>query len=195
MKKLLTISLFLLLLFYPSHMISTEEDLTNNIITEVITSSHIEATTPEEVTHPNTISIEDEVAHPNTINIEEEVTHPNTINIEALVTKYCECQVCCNKPNWAKSVGETASGYYVRENYTIAMPSEFPFGTEVRIKHPDFEDIIYVCEDRGGSIKRIDDNLIRIDVYVKSHKEAHLYQERAEIIIKIPEEEGIYVRQ
>lgn len=171
MKKLLTISLFLLLLFYPSHMISTEEDLTNNIITEVITSSHIEATTPEEVTHPNTISI------------------------EALVTKYCECQVCCNKPNWAKSVGETASGYYVRENYTIAMPSEFPFGTEVRIKHPDFEDIIYVCEDRGGSIKRIDDNLIRIDVYVKSHKEAHLYQERAEIIIKIPEEEGIYVRQ
>lgn len=67
----------------------------------------------------------------------------------------------------------TASGVYPTIEHTIACPKEIPFGSIVK-----FEGKEYVCEDRGGYIKKVwsdkhNDYLYRVDVYVSSETEAY----------------------
>jgi 3D (Asp-Asp-Asp) domain-containing protein len=66
-----------------------------------------------------------------------------------------------------KTIGMTASGTIAKEGVTLAMPKEFPFGTKITINGK----LLGICQDRGGAIYK-DKNIIRIDVYVKSHEEA-----------------------
>lgn len=67
----------------------------------------------------------------------------------------------------------TASGKKPQLNHTIACPKEVPFGSIV-----SFQGKQYVCEDRGGYIKKVwsdkyNDYLYRVDVYVGSEAEAY----------------------
>jgi 3D (Asp-Asp-Asp) domain-containing protein len=65
-----------------------------------------------------------------------------------------------------KSDGITASGVKVKENRTLACPSNFPFGAKIKIAGMG----TYVCEDRGGAIKNN-----HIDIYMKTKKEAFAF--------------------
>lgn len=65
-----------------------------------------------------------------------------------------------------KSDGITASGLKVQENETIACPSQFPFGTKIKIDGMG----TYMCQDRGGAIKGN-----HVDIYVKTKKEAFAF--------------------
>lgn len=67
----------------------------------------------------------------------------------------------------------TASGVRPRLNHTIACPKEVPFGSII-----SFQGKQYVCEDRGGYIKKVwsdkyNDYLYRVDVFVSSEAEAY----------------------
>ena len=73
------------------------------------------------------------------------------------VTAYCACSKCCGK-----STGRTASGTKATAGRTVAAPSNFKFGTKLKINGKT-----YVVEDRGGAIKGN-----RIDVYMTSHSAA-----------------------
>ena len=73
------------------------------------------------------------------------------------VTAYCACSKCCGK-----STGITASGKKATAGRTIAAPSNFAFGTKLKIG-----DNVYVVEDRGGAIKGN-----RIDIFMDSHSAA-----------------------
>lgn len=74
------------------------------------------------------------------------------------VTAYCS--ESCNKTPRHPLYGITKSGVKAKENHTIAMSEEYPFGTKVFI--PYFNKT-FVVEDRGSSIT---DN--RIDIYMSS---------------------------
>lgn len=69
----------------------------------------------------------------------------------------------------------TASGKKAMPYHTVALPPEFPFGTLVVIDDPQFKNIIFVNEDRGGGIKTINNNLIKVDVYMNTREEALKY--------------------
>ena len=87
----------------------------------------------------------------------------NFPTFDSEITAYCACYKCCGKKVNHPEYGITSSGYKVKENYTIAMDSKFPFGTKVFIE--GFSSI-FTVEDRGGAI-----NGNRIDVYMKSHND------------------------
>lgn len=91
--------------------------------------------------------------------IPEETNHQDVM-LE--VSYYCACELCCDI-----ETGITASGTTVQEGRTIAMPSNVPFGTKVYIEELDHT---FIVEDRGGYIKQLDDNTMRVDVYVDSHE-------------------------
>lgn len=75
-------------------------------------------------------------------------------NISAYTAAADEC---------GKSDGITASGLSVKENETIACPSQFPLGTKIEIEGMG----TYICQDRGGAIKGN-----KIDIYMETKKEA-----------------------
>nr|WP_307991060.1 hypothetical protein [uncultured Niameybacter sp.] len=52
---------------------------------------------------------------------------------------------------------------------SLAAPSDIPFGTSFIIKNlpPDVQTDTFTVDDRGGAIKRINHNTIKVDVYVK----------------------------
>lgn len=54
----------------------------------------------------------------------------------------------------------------------IALPKEFPFGTKINLEGMG----TFECQDRGGAIKRIDENTIVVDVYIPNATEAQLNQ-------------------
>ena len=81
--------------------------------------------------------------------------------IQIEVSWYCSCSKCC-----AGGTGITASGKPCTENLTIAMPPEFPFGTKILI-----DGIVYECMDTGSYIKTVG-NVVRVDIYTKSHQTA-----------------------
>jgi 3D (Asp-Asp-Asp) domain-containing protein len=62
--------------------------------------------------------------------------------------------------------GITASGEYVRENYTLACPPSLPFGQRLEIEGIGER----VCTDRGGSIKEG-----RLDIYIAELEEARQF--------------------
>lgn len=78
------------------------------------------------------------------------------VQLEA--TAYCHCVKCTGTTYEAP----TASGTVAKENHTVAMAKDIPFGTKVIINGES-----YVVEDRGGAIK---DN--RIDIFFESHQKA-----------------------
>ncbi len=73
------------------------------------------------------------------------------------ITAYCSCAKCCGK-----RTGRTASGTKATAGRTVAAPSNFKFGTKLKINGKT-----YVVEDRGGAIKGN-----KIDVYMNSHSAA-----------------------
>lgn len=83
-----------------------------------------------------------------------DISSPNVYK----VTAYCPCSRCCG----SYANGITAMGTTAKAGRTIAAPSNFAFGTRVRINGHE-----YVVEDRGGAIKGN-----RIDLYVNTHAEA-----------------------
>ena len=80
-----------------------------------------------------------------------------------IVTAYCSCSKCCGKTN-----GMTASGTKATAGRTVAAPSNFAFGTKLKINGK-----IYVVEDRGGAIQGN-----RIDIYMSSHTQALAWGKR-----------------
>lgn len=78
--------------------------------------------------------------------------------VEFVATGYCPCMSCCGKTN-----GITASGTQATAGRTVAMPSNYSFGTQIEIEGYG----TYVVEDRGGAIKSN-----RIDIYFNTHQEA-----------------------
>lgn len=74
------------------------------------------------------------------------------------ISHYCNCSRCSG------SYGKTASGTYPTPNRTVAMGSNIPFGTKIRIGN---DPTVYTVEDRGGAIGKNN-----VDVFVGSHSEA-----------------------
>lgn len=90
---------------------------------------------------------------------------PSGREIDVEVSWYCACTQCC-----AGGSGITASGLPCTDNLTIAMPSEFPFGTKVLI-----DGIVYECQDTGSYIKTVNIDgveIVRVDIYTSSHQTA-----------------------
>lgn len=83
------------------------------------------------------------------------------------VSFYDSCYDCTQNGD-----GQTASGEYVQEGVTIALPKDIPFGSEVHIEGTGD----YIVQDRGGYIEYTYDNegnlVMRVDVYVDSHSKA-----------------------
>lgn len=94
----------------------------------------------------------------------EEVPPLNYTEVMLEVSYYCPCDICSEE--WGTM---TANGGRAVEGRTIAMPKEVPFGTEVYIEALDST---YIVEDRGGYIKTLDNNTMRVDIYVTSHSRA-----------------------
>jgi peptidoglycan DL-endopeptidase CwlO len=85
--------------------------------------------------------------------------------VKVFCTHYCACKKCSGDfPG--KIRGQTASGKMAKEGVTIAAPKDIPFGTKIIINGHK-----YIVQDRGGAIKYVD-GYMKIDIYVKSHKEA-----------------------
>lgn len=78
------------------------------------------------------------------------------------VSYYCPCEKCCDV-----QTGITASGEPAISGITVAMPPNVPFGTQVYIEQLDH---VFTVQDRGGYIQQLDDNTMRVDVYVNSHE-------------------------
>lgn len=90
--------------------------------------------------------------------MQEVATNLNIKNLGKFkITYYCPCKKCCGKTD-----GITASGAKAVAGTTIAVPKTIPFGTKLVVNGHT-----YIAQDRGGSIKGN-----RIDIFVKSHKEA-----------------------
>lgn len=98
--------------------------------------------------------------------------HLSYIEKEAIITFYCSCFKCTGKHPWDKDYLITASGIKATPYHTVALPEPYPFGTIVKVEDERLKDYIFVCEDRGGAIKEIDSNTIKIDIFVSSHEEA-----------------------
>lgn len=77
---------------------------------------------------------------------------------EYKVTGYDNCSGCCGK--WAG--GPTASGVMPEAGRTVAMCSNYPFGTRIYIEGLGY----YTVEDRGVSEGKV-------DIYVNNHAEAY----------------------
>lgn len=95
----------------------------------------------------------------------EEIVQDECQNVKEVmleVSYYCACEKCCDV-----ETGITASGAKVQSGVTVAMPSSVPFGTKVYIEELDH---VFTVQDRGGYIKQLDDNTMRVDVYVDSHE-------------------------
>ncbi|MDF2881322.1 MAG: hypothetical protein K0R54_1879 [Clostridiaceae bacterium] len=52
----------------------------------------------------------------------------------------------------------------------IAMPKEYPFGTKLYLENMG----VFVNQDIGGAIKRINNNTIKIDMYIPDVSEEYL---------------------
>jgi 3D (Asp-Asp-Asp) domain-containing protein len=90
-----------------------------------------------------------------------EAPAPKWITFE--VTAYTAGSESTGKQPGDKGYGITASGEYVRENYSIACPPSMAFGTRLEIEGLGER----VCTDRGGSIKEG-----RLDIFMTELQDA-----------------------
>lgn len=97
------------------------------------------------------------------------------IETMAIITAYDAGYESTGKNPGDIGYGITASGKKAMPYHTVALPPEFPFGTLVVIDDPQFKNIVFINEDRGGGIKTINENLIKIDVYMSTKEEAINY--------------------
>lgn len=82
-----------------------------------------------------------------------------------LVTGYCSCEDCCDKPPYDEWYGMTATGKKAKWG-TIAVDSEIiSLGSALKIE--GFEDTIFRAEDVGGSVKGK-----HIDIWFPDHQQA-----------------------
>jgi len=102
--------------------------------------------------------------------------------VKIIATAYCSCSKCCGK-----SDGNTASGK-IAEWWTIAVPKDIPFGSTIYLDGWG----TFTAWDRGGAIKRVDDDTIKIDIWFPTHQEAlNFGKQEFYTTINYPEEETI----
>lgn len=89
-------------------------------------------------------------------NSSRSTTSSNYMKFEA--TGYCPCSICCGNSN-----GITASGTTATAGRTVAMSSNYNFGTKIEIQNMG----TYIVEDRGGAIQGN-----KIDIFFNTHSEA-----------------------
>lgn len=142
LKHLLTLSL-LTALTLCQPVVITNDELHEKVVMEKPTEPVVE----EPIIEPKLV-------------VQEELSNTKEVMLE--VSYYCSCEICCDV-----ETGITASGAVVQEGRTVAMPSSVPFGAKVYIEELDHT---FVVEDRGGYIKQLDDDTMRVDVYVDSHE-------------------------
>lgn len=87
-------------------------------------------------------------------------------------TAYCNCSKCCGKKP-AKDRGKTRSGL-IASRGTVAVPKDvIPLGTKLHIE--GLKDVLGFdevrAEDTGSAIKVVN-GIVRIDIWMKDHKEA-----------------------
>lgn len=160
----------------PKEQIQIQE---NSLENEQEENSKVEETPmQEEKTIEETQTIETPAQSPETIVQQTPVQEPvkETISnrnsepreewIQFTATGYCACQKCCGKTN-----GVTASGAKATAGVTVAMPSNYSFGTKIQLKNTNGTLMnggnYYTVQDRGGAIKSN-----RIDIFFSSHQEA-----------------------
>ena len=85
-----------------------------------------------------------------------------------LITGYDNCSACCGK--WAG--GPTASGVMPTVNHTVAMSSNYPFGTKIYIEGLGY----YIVEDRGVGAGVV-------DVFCNNHAECYAITGYYEVFI------------
>lgn len=110
------------------------------------------------------------------------------IEVEAEITTYTAGYESTGKYPSDPAYGITASGKKVVPFHTIALPNEFPFGTEMIIEDdPNYQNVVFVCEDRGGAIKTLNNGTVKVDMYVSSLDEAKKYgKQYHKVLLKIP---------
>ena len=108
---------------------------------------------------------------------------------KAVLSAYCSCKKCCSwhydkngvprfdlRPSKKKVIGVTASGSKARSWRTLALPSEFKFGSVVESKMHGEWSVMGIVEDRGGAIiskkSKNGSKSIKVDIYFDSHKDA-----------------------
>jgi len=89
----------------------------------------------------------------------------------------------CDVTNGVPECEQMASGLYVRDwvGQVVACPVEYLYGTVFQIWG-----VLYVCEDRGGSISRIDSQNIWLDILYPSMPEGHYWGESTHVRIWLP---------
>ncbi len=118
------------------------------------------------VPSPDPIVQQTPIQEPAKETISNRSSEPREEWIQFSATGYCACQKCCGKAN-----GVTASGTKAVAGITVAMPSNYSFGTRIQLKSANGNLMnggnYYTVQDRGGAIKSN-----RIDIFFSSHKEA-----------------------
>ncbi|MCL2383488.1 MAG: G5 domain-containing protein [Oscillospiraceae bacterium] len=82
-------------------------------------------------------------------------------------TAYCACAAICTRGSNVAGQGITASGARATANRTIAAPTRFPFGTQMRIWSNGNLVGVFTVEDRGGAVVG---NIL--DIYKGCHQTA-----------------------
>jgi 3D (Asp-Asp-Asp) domain-containing protein len=110
------------------------------------------------------------------------------IEVQVEITTYTAGYESTGKYPSDPAYGITASGKKVLPFHTIALPKEFPYGTEMIIEDdPNYQNIVFVCEDRGGAIKILNNGIVKVDMYVNSLDEAKKYgKQYHKVLLKIP---------
>ena len=156
--------------------LNTNEIESNNIvITEQIIENEENLEKIEEPTEKEVVP--EPVATEKPVNPKPQVTSRGNLTVNGktnlgtyTLTAYCACAKCCGKTD-----GITASGKKAVSGYTVAAPSNFPFGTKLEINGK-----IYTVEDRGGAIQGK-----RLDIYFDSHQEALNFGRKTAVVYKL----------
>lgn len=180
LKKVFIICLILFILF-PTSSTSIKDVCTISIKKQTSVSQHKTTSSNKNTTITTTSKNRD---------VETSRGSWRLIEVEAEITTYTAGYESTGKYPSDPAYGITASGKKVMPFHTIALPKEFPFGTEMIIEDdPNYQNIIFVCEDRGGAIKILNDGTVKVDMYVSSLDEAKKYgKQYHKVLLKIPVE-------
>lgn len=110
----------------------------------------------------------EEVQKRETITYDGQIYYYRKVNIVA--THYTNSVADCGNTK-----GITASGIRASRG-TIAVPHSIPFGTEIILEDETGSKQKVVAQDRGGAIKWIDENTMKIDVFVPNATKKQLLQ-------------------
>ena len=74
------------------------------------------------------------------------------------ISYYTSLESCCGKSDAITASGKVAS-YGM-----VALPNNISFGSTVTLHNENHR--TFTCEDRGGAIKQIDDNTLKMDIFI-----------------------------